>query len=92
VVVGRDRCGPAVDEGAVHRPEIDEDPVAVAIEPICRRGGEDRVTLELDEGEVGLDPPDDRVEQGREDRVRRRDACAEIEPMLLELEPPKRTG
>ena len=72
VVAGRDRPRPAVDERAVHRAEIVEDPVALAVEPGSRRGGEDRVTLELDEGEVGLDTPDDRVEQGPEDRVRRR--------------------
>ena len=62
VVTGRDRPRPAIDERSVHRADLAEHAVAMAVEPGCWRCGEDRITLELDEIEVWLDTPDDRVE------------------------------
>ena len=67
----------------VHRPELLEDPLTLAIELRRRRGGEDRIALELDEGEIGLHALDDGVEEVREHGVGGRDARAEIDPVRL---------
>jgi hypothetical protein len=46
----------------------------VAIERRRRRGGEDRIPFELDQGEIGLDALDHRVQEVGEDTVGGRDA------------------
>ena len=83
VVVGRDRRRASNDEVPVHRPELLEHTVALAIETERRRGGEDGVTFELDEGEVGRDAFDDAIKEGSEHAVGGRDAGAEVGAVLL---------
>jgi hypothetical protein len=51
----------AIDERPVRRPELLEDPVTLAINVRRWRGGEDRIALQLDEGEVGLHALDNGV-------------------------------
>ena len=45
-----------LDERAVHRPELLEDPVPLAVEARRRSGREDGVAFELDDGEIGFTP------------------------------------
>ena len=69
VVIRGDRARAAVDERLVHRRELLEDAVTVAIERRRRRGGEDGIAFELDQGEIGLDALDDGVEEVAEHAV-----------------------
>ncbi len=83
VVVGRDRRRASNDEVQVHRAELLEHTVALAVETDRWCGGEDGVAFELDEGEVGRDAFHDAVEEGAEDAVCGGDAGAEIDAVLL---------
>ena len=64
--LARDGSCATIDERPVHRLELLEDTVAVAIETCRRRGREDGIALELDEAEIGLDALDDGVQERTE--------------------------
>ena len=63
VVCGGDRPRAAVDERPIHRAEILQDAIALAVQACRGCGREDRVALELDHREVGLDALDHRIQQ-----------------------------